>query len=152
MRYHSRAYNYMDDKRQELGCITRADRPRLDRQYEPWVVSVSSCRLFAPLLEQIARLVPSTRQSSKLLIPVLRASRGGGEVVTILERPCLARIRDRSCDIMSAKRSVDARRIDECLTLGPAGPSRTAHTAEPQTIQLLHRQFDRSLHLLDSRK
>lgn len=30
-------------------------------------------------------------------------------------------------------------------TLGPSGPSRTAHTAVPQTMQLLHLQLCRSL-------
>lgn len=31
------------------------------------------------------------------------------------------------------------------LTFGPKGPSRTAQTAVPQTMQLLHLQFCRSL-------
>lgn len=36
-------------------------------------------------------------------------------------------------------------KVDIILTLGPAGPSRTAQTAVPQTMQLLHRQLWRSL-------
>lgn len=38
------------------------------------------------------------------------------------------------------------------LTLEPAGPSRTAQTAVPHTMQLLHRQFCRSLYRVDCQR
>lgn len=86
-----------------------------------------------------------------MLIPVLlSASRDGVDSSTTRGQPCLARIGDHSYDKASKLRlaSVETKYGEFAFTLGPPGPSRTAHTAEPHTMQLLHRQCCRSLQLL----
>lgn len=71
------------------------------------------------------------------------AYRDGVDLWTTRGPPCLVRTIDHSCGresvaVKSAWIQLEMWHID--LTLGPAGPSRTAQTAVPQTIQLVHLQ------------